>query len=53
MSDTIPAAHPRTDNDSGPIDYLRERDVENETPRPSQWRRYLYRLLCWWPEDDE
>jgi hypothetical protein len=38
-------------NDAGPIDYIRERDVENEPERRSQWRSYLIRLLAWWPDE--
>jgi hypothetical protein len=51
--DTIPTPPPAADKNPGPIDYLRECDLDNETPLPSQWRSYLIRLLCWWPEDDE
>jgi hypothetical protein len=38
-------------NEPGPIDYIRKRDLENETPEPNQWRSYLIRLLAWWPDE--
>jgi hypothetical protein len=54
MLDTTPAPRRLTDDkDTGPIDYPRTCDLENETPRPGQWRSYLIRLLCWWPDEDE
>ena len=39
------------DRDFGPIDYMCRSDLDNETPNRHVWRRYLVRLLGWWPDE--
>jgi len=47
----IPADLPIADESRVPFDEIRERDPDNEAPKQRPWRRYLVRLLGWWPDD--